>query len=435
VLVTLGGPHAGWWFNPHLPEGLLYLGMAVLSIAWLGLGRDLAPLRALWLVGAVWCLPLLVAPALFSRDVYSYLAQGTILHLGLSPYHHAPAALGPGRLLSAVDPFWRHTTAPYGPLFLGLASPLAGANLIVSVVLLRLLEVAAVVLLGYLVPRLARTLGADPARALWLVAFSPLVLLELIVPAHNDALMAALMLAGVMLALERRPLAGVVVCALAAAIKLPAAAGIPFIVLGWARAQPTVAARVRLLTGATAAVVAVVLLLSAIPGVGFGWLSSSLFSTPQRVRLAITPATALGYTGAALLRDAGVAVSARHLEAALGVVAFALVGLYAVALLVRTRPERIPRHVGLLLVAAAFGGPAAWPWYFIWGLALLAASPDAQRARWLAPAIAASAFLVKPNGVLALPLQSAPAVLVVYAVAVAYACRRTREPSPELVPA
>jgi hypothetical protein len=227
----------------------------------------------------------------------------------------------------------------------------------------------------------------------------------------------------------------VVVCALAAAIKLPAAAGIPFIVLGWARAQPTVAARVRLLTGAAAAVVAVVLLLSAIPGVGFGWLSSSLFSTPQRVRLAITPATALGYTGAALLRDAGVAVSARHLEAALGVVAFALVGLYAVALLVRTRPERIPRHVGLLLVAAAFGGPAAWPWYFIWGLALLAASPDAQRARWLAPAIAASAFLVKPNGVLALPLQSAPAVLVVYAVAVAYACRRTREPSPELVPA
>jgi hypothetical protein len=181
-------------------------------------------------------------------------------------------------------------------------------------------------------------------------------------------------------------------------------------------------------------VLAIALLLSAIPGVGFGWLSSSLFSTPQKVRLAVTPATALGYTGAALLRDAGVAVSARHLEAALGVVAFVLVGLYAVALLVRTRTERLPRHVGLLLAAAAFGGPAAWPWYFIWGLAVLGCCREVQRVRWIPLAVAVSPFLVKPNGVLTLPLQSAPAVLVVYAVAAWYLLRgaRVRERPSEL---
>jgi alpha-1,6-mannosyltransferase len=399
--------------------------MLALVAAWLGLGRERSP-RRLWVIWAAWCLPLVVAPAVFSRDVYSYLAQGTILHLGLSPYHHAPVVLGHGPTLAAVDPFWRHTTAPYGPVFLGLVSLLSGAGTIAGVVLLRLIEVAGVGLAAFCAPRLARRLGADPARALWLVALSPLVLLGLIVPAHNDALMAGLMLAGVTLALERRPLAGIIVCALAATIKLPAAAAIPFIAVAWARTQPTAGARAAVLARAAAAVLVVALLVSAIPGIGFSWLSTSLFSTPQRVRLAITPATALGWTGAAVLRDMGVAVSARGLEAALGVIAFCAVGVGAIVLLARTRLERMPRDLGWLLVAAAFCGPAAWPWYFIWGLALLACRPGLQRAGAVAVVVALSVFLVKANGVLALPLQSAPAVLAVYAAAAWYALRGVR---------
>ena len=381
--------------------------MVTLAVAWLGLARERST-RRLWVVWAAWCLPLLVAPTVFSRDVYSYLAQGTILHLGLSPYHHAPAVLGHGAALTAVDPFWRHTTAPYGPIFLGLASLLSGAGTIAGVVLLRLIEVAGAGLAAICAPRLARRLGADPARALWLVALSPLVLLGLIVPAHNDALMAGLMLAGVTLALERRPLAGIVICALAATIKLPAAAAIPFIAVGWARTQPTAGARAAVLARAAAAVLVVALLVSAIPGIGFSWLSTSLFSTPQKVRLAITPATALGWTGAAVLRDIGLTVGARGLESALSVIAFCAVGVGAVVLLARTRLERMPRDLGWLLVAAAFCGPAAWPWYFIWGLALLAACPETQRASALALAVMLPVFLVKAGGVLALPLQSSP---------------------------
>jgi alpha-1,6-mannosyltransferase len=383
---------------------------------------------------ALWCLPLLVAPALFSRDVYSYLAQGAVLHLGLSPYHHAPAVLGHGPVLAAVDPFWRHTTAPYGPVFLGLVSLLAGASPTAGVVVLRLLEVAGVGLLALCAPRLARRLGADPGRAVWLVALSPLVLLELVVPAHNDALMAGLLLAGVTLALERRPLAGIAVCALAATIKLPAAAAIPFIAVAWARIQVGLGARVAVLARAAAMVLAIALVVSAIPGIGFGWLSASLFSTPQKVRLAITPATGLGWTAAALLRDVGVTVSARHLEAVLGMVAFCAVGVAAVVLLARARFERLPRDLGWLLVAVAFCGPAAWPWYFVWGLVLLACSPRAQRARALPLLLALAPFLVKANGVLALPLDTAPAVLAVYAAGAWYVLRgvRVRERAPDL---
>lgn len=450
MLVTLAGPGlvdgrgVSWWFVVRFPLGnavALYLGMGAMSVAWLGLGRRLAYLPRpsvfeLRAVGAVWCLPLLVAPALFSRDVYSYLAQGTILHLGLSPYHNAPvvlAHLGHAHLLDAVSPFWRGTTAPYGPLFLGLVSPIAGAigsNLIVGVLLLRLLEVAGVVLLAIFVPRLAQALGADPARALWLALLSPLVLLELVGAAHNDALMAGLMVAGVTLAIERRPLAGIALCALAAAIKLPAAAAALFIAVSWARAsQPTMLGRARALAQGASAAAAVLLVVSAATGVGFSWLSTSLFSTPQRVQLAITPATGLGWTIAALLHDLGIGASSRHIESALSVVALVSTGLAGAILLWRARPTSMVRALGWLLLAAALGGPAAWPWYLSWGLVLLAADPSAQRLPALAVAVLVSVFLVKANGILALPLQSAPAVLAVYIAAggaAGYAWRRQR---------
>ena len=98
-------------------------------VAWLALGRLAITTRQLRIVGAAWCLPLLLTAPLFSQDAYSYLAQGTLVHLGIDPYRHAPAVLanvGQAHVLGAVDPFWRHTTAPYGPLFLWIVSVVVG---------------------------------------------------------------------------------------------------------------------------------------------------------------------------------------------------------------------------------------------------------------------------------------------------------------------
>ena len=71
---------------------------ATLAWALLGLGGRLRRAgrpgtRQLWAIGAAWSLPLGLGPSLFSSDVYSYMAQGMILHLGHSPYHDAPAVL------------------------------------------------------------------------------------------------------------------------------------------------------------------------------------------------------------------------------------------------------------------------------------------------------------------------------------------------------
>jgi hypothetical protein len=98
-------------------------------------------------------------------------------------------------------------------------------------------------------------------------------------------------------------------------------------------------------------------------------------------------------------------------------------------MLYRVRIGRLVPWLGAFLLIAAAGGPAAWPWYFIWGLALIGALRAPQHSLALALAVAASVFLVKPNGILALPLQSAPAVVAGYlliAAAVWWGRRRRR---------
>ena len=48
----------------------------------------------------MWAVPFLVTPPLFSRDVYSYLAVGQMMRLGLNPYDS-----GPYDVLGDTDPF------------------------------------------------------------------------------------------------------------------------------------------------------------------------------------------------------------------------------------------------------------------------------------------------------------------------------------------
>jgi alpha-1,6-mannosyltransferase len=432
LAVALAGPQlaggsARWWYHPAIGGGvaIFYAGIVALSVAWLGLGRLALTPRQTWIVAAVWCLPLLLTAPLFSQDAYSYLAQGTLVHLGLDPYTQTPAVLaqhGQVHVLSAVDPFWRHTRAPYGPLFLWIVSGFAGSSLVAGVLLIRALELVGFVLLAMSAPRLATSLGADPGRAAWLVLLSPLVLLQLVAAAHNDLLMIGLLVAGVTLAVERRPLPAVALCALAATIKLPAAAAIPFILVAeadrrtWIRGALTAAG--------------VVVAVSVVSGLGFGWISSGVFSTPEKVRLAITPATALGWTLAQV-----VPVGARGLESALGVIAFAISLLFSLTLLWRTRPSNMVRFLAFALLAAAVCGPAAWPWYLTWGLVLLAACPGVQSSRMLAATLVAGGLVVKADGVLAFPLHTAPVFLALYAALAAMAARRPRAaPAPRLRP-
>jgi len=284
------------------------------------------------------------------------------------------------------------------------------------VLLVRITLLAGIGLLAVFIPRLARALGADPVRATWLAILSPLVLLELVAAGHNDALMIGLMVAGVTLALERHPGFGIAACALAATIKIPAAIAAIFIAVAWARSIPTPTLRWRFLAQGAVTAVGLIAAVSLATGLGISWISTTLFSTPAKVRLAITPATGVGRTISSLLHDVGITVGAHGLESACGLIAFALTAGLGAVLLWRVRLENMVLSLGVLLLAAAAGGPAAWPWYFTWGLVLLAACPGPQRSRAFAFAIAVSVFLVKPSGSLAVPIQASPVVVTVYAL-------------------
>lgn len=436
--LTGGGNANRWWFQAPVPSShepakiVFWAGVLALCGAWLGLGMTLKrspgiSTKSLWIVGGAWCLPYLIGPPLFSHDIYSYIAQGTLVHLGHSPYHEAPIALarlGHRHVLDGVDPFWRKTTAPYGPLFLGVVSLIvgvAGSHLVVDAVLVRLFDMVGIVLLAISAPRLARRLGGDPRRALWLAMLSPLVWLQLVSSAHNDALMVGLMVAGVTLAVERRPLIGIAVCAVAATVKVPALAAIVFIVVAWARELPSRQDQIKAIAKAALVTVAAAGIVTAITGLGLAWISTGLFSTPGRVRLAITPATAVGYTIAHALHDVSVPLNGKQFEATLSHVTFAITGVFGLFLLYGTRWENMVRRLGWLLLAIAIGGPAAWPWYFTWGLALLAACPGIQFSRVIPLAVVASAFLVIPTGQLALPLGTSPEMVVFYLLALAAA--------------
>jgi hypothetical protein len=417
---------------------LVFVGMALVCVAWLALGRfeygDSR--RELLIVAVAWLLPLTLGPALFSRDVYSYLAQGTILHLGANPYHTAPQALaGLGRrhVLAAVSPFWRQTTAPYGPLFLGLVSVIVsvtGSHLVAGVLAIRGLELLGVVATAVSVPRIAHSLGASAGRGVWLAVLSPLLAFELIAAGHNDVLMVGLLSAGVAAALRGQPLWGIALCALAATIKVPALAGSLFIAVAWARAERGNRDRAIFALQSALTVAGVLAAVSVITGLGFSWLTSSLFSTPAKVHLAITPATAAGWTIADLLRGAGVSVGHRTVASLLGDLTLLVTLVVALTLLYRVRVAKLALYLGALLTLSAILGPAAWPWYLTWGLALLAACPGIQRSRVLAVGIVIAVFTIKPNGILALPVQSSPVVLAVYLALGLLALYVWRSPRP-----
>src|SRR5258705_8398512 len=104
----------------------VYVGLCLLMLAWWRLGKlvrssDGPSLRDLLITFALWASPLLLTMPIFSRDVYSYLAQGWMTVLGVDAYHFGPQVFG-GPLAVDIPLIWQTTPAPYGPVFLSLAA-------------------------------------------------------------------------------------------------------------------------------------------------------------------------------------------------------------------------------------------------------------------------------------------------------------------------
>ncbi|MGW1724219.1 polyprenol phosphomannose-dependent alpha 1,6 mannosyltransferase MptB [Streptomyces sp. NPDC002306] len=408
AVLALGGETAGALPARELPApasaqaalGLVgvYFGVVLLIAAWALLGRlvrsaDPPTPRALLLVLAVWAAPLLIAPPLFSRDVYSYLAQGAMVDAHIDVYAHGPAQLG-GPLADEVAPLWQHTAAPYGPVFLGVASALSGltrGELPAGLIGMRLVALVGVALMAAALPRLARHSGADPAAALWLGVLNPLVLLHLVAGAHNDAMMLGLLGLGLVAALGGRSVLGAVLITLAALVKAPAALGLAAVLVLQIRAGHRPA---RAVLTTTVAVGATTVAATALAGTGYGWTGA--LDTP------VSPhnwalSSLLGKATGALLQRFGSDL------APLAMPAWHVLGLAVTAVVVlviwwRLRPHPV-YALGLSLAAVAAFGPAIRPWYALWGLFLIAAAAPSTSVRHRVAAVTAVlALAVLPSG-------------------------------------
>jgi hypothetical protein len=382
-----------------------YTGLALLVVAWLFLGRLVGTpggprLRSLVITLGLWALPLCLAPPMFSKDVYSYAAQGWLVQQGSSPYFWGPAAV-PGPFLGDVSGVWSHTPAPYGPVFLMLARwtvGLGGGHVVPTVLGMRLLALIGVLLLLRYVPRLARHCGVEPDRAVWLGVLNPLVLLHFISGAHNDALLVGLVVAGLVLALDRRPVLGVLACALALLIKAPAPAlALVFLIPLWAG---QLHGRVRLLrAGAYTGVVAggTIAGVTWLSGLGYGWVSA--LQTPGAVRNWLSGTTLLGEATGALTNLVGLGDyttdAIKVFRGAGGLVAL------VICLLLVARPERygIVGSLGVALTAVVLLSPVVQPWYLLWGFVLIAAGIRSGSTRTaVMTASAVMSMLLMPKG-------------------------------------
>lgn len=355
---------------------VVLLGLGLLAGQWLALCRHVAQVPteerddALALVrhaAVVWSAPLLLAPPLFSRDGWSYAAQGMLAHLGLSPYDHGPGVLS-GPILQAVDPRWRETPAPYGPVSLFFGDVVAGTtgNPWMLVVAHRCLALLGLTMLAWALPRLARRTGANPALASALVLLSPLMLAHGVGGLHNDLLMVGLMAVALVVGLEHSWAAGCLLGGLAAAVKLPGGLVCLAIVLASLPAAAGLVERVRRLGAGAVLAVAALVGAGVVSGLGSGWVHG--LSVPGTV---VTPLSPVPMLGGALDWTAGRLLDlapATFLDLArlLGMVATVVV-LGVVALRWRTgEATEAVRALALVTGVTVLLGPVVHLWYLLW---------------------------------------------------------------------
>ncbi|MFD5424661.1 polyprenol phosphomannose-dependent alpha 1,6 mannosyltransferase MptB [Streptomyces sp. NPDC127084] len=369
---------------------LAYAGLTLLLVAWWADWRRAAEerpsggdrVRETLVTLACWTAPLLLAPPLYSADVYSYIAQGAMVLEGHDVYARGPSVLGPDSLgadaAASVGGNWTDTPAPYGPVFLLLAKCVVwvtGGAVVPAVFGMRLAAVAALALIVWSVRRLAVECGADESRALWLAALNPLLLMHVVGGMHNDGLMIGLMLAGIVCALRGRWLLGSAVVGLAMMVKSPAAIALLFIavivVRGGRGTAVTRVAKAVLGPVAVAALVAVGTTLLA--GTGFGWLRTQSVAASVHTPLSLTSDIGLAIGHLARLAAGTDPMAVKSATQALGLAAaLAVIACLAVRSL-RGRLHPVP-GLGLSLLVLVALSPMVQPWYLLWGTAAVAAS-------------------------------------------------------------
>jgi hypothetical protein len=169
-------------------------------------------LKQVLLGGALLAVPFFLTQPILAGDLYAYVAEVKITAIG-NPYVLPPAALGNNQILSGVAPVWQNQPSAYGPLWniidRGLAAVTTDA--VALIYIFRLLNLAGILLCTWIITRYTSSKHAA------LIAFNPIVLVEVIGDGHHDLLIGLAILAAV--AWLQRPIRSALALAAGAAIK------------------------------------------------------------------------------------------------------------------------------------------------------------------------------------------------------------------------
>ncbi|MEO5662982.1 MAG: polyprenol phosphomannose-dependent alpha 1,6 mannosyltransferase MptB [Nocardioides sp.] len=362
---------------------VVLLGLGLYAAAWLRLCRHVARAEdedredALALVRhavVVWSAPLVLAPPLFSRDGWSYAAQGVLAHFRISPYEYGPGVLV-GPIVQGVDPRWMETAAPYGPIPLLFGDAVAGltGNPWMLVISHRFLALVGLVLLAWSVPKLAAWAGVNPALASAVVLCSPLMLANGVGGLHNDLLMVGLMTTALVVAVERGWLWGAAIGGLAAAVKLPGGLvciGVALIALP---VGASIAQRVRRLCQVGGVACGALVLPGLLAGLGVGWVHA--LGVPGTVKVPLSMPTMLGAFLDLVARGLGTGLAPDTLldlvRALAQVAALAIAVRVALSWRSGDRAQAV-RAVAVVMGALIVLSPVVHLWYFLWVLPFLA---------------------------------------------------------------
>ncbi|MGP6173136.1 polyprenol phosphomannose-dependent alpha 1,6 mannosyltransferase MptB [Corynebacterium sp. A21] len=387
-----------------------------------------------------WTLPIIFTAPLFTQDIYSYLANGSIVLQGLDPYSAGPVALlGTENPLARSVPFiWSQSASPYGPVALGLAALISGLtndSILLGVLAHRVLSLAGVLVAGWAVVMLAKRCRVNPSAAFWLGILNPLTILHLVGGIHNESVLLGFALLGLEVGLRgidhlndahrNKGLALIVLSAAliscAGMVKVTGFLALGFVGMAlarhlhqrgharWSAIGLAVLCQILILTLTIAA-------FTLLSGIGLGWITGQGGAASIRSWMSVTTDSGViaGWLGMLLgLGDHTAAILV--ITRAAGV---AVAGAFIVRMLFATFRGTI-HPVGALGVSTfvlVILFPVVHPWYMLWAIVPLAAWANRLFFRVCVVAYSAAfSFFVLPRG-LALPPDTVVAIYVGAAV-------------------
>jgi alpha-1,6-mannosyltransferase len=362
----LAGPFGGTGLNLHFGGLIGVLALMFASYALAVRAADRLSARAVLMSIAALNALMLLAPPLLSTDVFSYQAYARMWALyGANPFVQGPHVIALDPLYPFIGAKWVTTPSAYGPVFTSLSYLLAPLSIAASALAYKAVAALASLATVGLVWNAARLRGIDPVKAAALVGLNPLILVYGVGGGHNDLLMLALLMAGVVAVLQHRDRGGGALIVTGAGIKLTAGLFLPFALASGGRLGTT-SRRRDVAIGAGGALVVIAVLAFAMFGTG----PLHLLATLQKTQTAgdwhsipgfISTRLGLGTLGHA----AGLALA----------VAFAGVYVWLVRKVWRGEMDWID-GAGWMAAALLITASSMLPWYVAWLLPFAALCSD-----------------------------------------------------------